>query len=156
VHAYADPKFPERAAIVLLNDQSAAQDGLLQPREISQFRLQAGAVVVKGARILRDYSEAGAVNSLIALWGFVDDTPFLTKCGHVGLVYRMHGPDAEGSRLRGGGRSSISSKGRCVCWMSTDGFNRRALYHKQRGSPLQDFRTDDDAVAYFERQMSTD
>ena len=25
-------------------------------------------------RILRDYGEAGAVNALIALWGFVDDT----------------------------------------------------------------------------------
>ena len=35
-------------------------------------------------RILRDYSDAGALNSLIALWGFVDDDTFLTKAGHVG------------------------------------------------------------------------
>ncbi|MEO7275271.1 MAG: CHAT domain-containing protein [Vicinamibacterales bacterium] len=41
-HPFADPKFPERAAIVLLNDVAAGQVGLLQPREIAQFRLQAG------------------------------------------------------------------------------------------------------------------
>jgi type IV secretion/conjugal transfer VirB4 family ATPase len=47
-------------------------------------------------RILRDYTEAGAVNAQIALWGFVDDHTFLTKAGHVGLVYRIRGTDAEG------------------------------------------------------------
>ena len=52
--------------------------------------------MVKVGRILRDYAEAGAINSLIALWGFVDDHTFLTKAGHVGVVYRMRGPDAEG------------------------------------------------------------
>jgi type IV secretion system protein VirB4 len=48
------------------------------------------------ARILRDYREAGAINAQIALWGFVDDETFLTKAGHVGLVYRLHGQDPEG------------------------------------------------------------
>ena len=47
-------------------------------------------------RILRDYAEAGAVNAQIALWGFVDDYTFLTKAGHVGVVYRIRGTDAEG------------------------------------------------------------
>ena len=55
-------------------------------------------------RILRDYSEAGAVNALIALWGFVDDDTFLTKAGHVGVVYqparaRRRGPDARPARV---------------------------------------------------------
>ncbi|MEQ1574919.1 MAG: FtsK/SpoIIIE domain-containing protein [Vicinamibacterales bacterium] len=47
-------------------------------------------------RILRDYRDAGSVNSLLALWGFVDDTTFLTKAGHVGVVYRLRGVDFEG------------------------------------------------------------
>ena len=47
-------------------------------------------------RILHDYQEAGSVNSLLALWGFVDDTTFLTKAGHVGVVYRLRGIDYEG------------------------------------------------------------
>jgi hypothetical protein len=51
---------------------------------------------VRLSRILRDYQDAGGVNELIALWGFVDDGTFLTKRGHVGLVYRVRGVDAEG------------------------------------------------------------
>ena len=47
-------------------------------------------------RILRDYEDAGSVNGLLALWGFVDDTTFLTKAGHVGVVYRLQGVDYEG------------------------------------------------------------
>ena len=47
-------------------------------------------------RILRDYEDAGSVNSLISLWGFVDDAAFLTKAGHVGIVYRLRGIDYEG------------------------------------------------------------
>lgn len=46
-------------------------------------------------RILRDYKDAGSVNSLLALWGFVDDTTFLTKAGHLGVVYRLAGVDFE-------------------------------------------------------------
>jgi type IV secretion system protein VirB4 len=51
--------------------------------------------VVRLSRILKDYREAGAVNGLIDLWGFVDETTFLTKAGAVGQVYRLHGVNAE-------------------------------------------------------------
>ena len=51
--------------------------------------------MVSVGRILRDYREAGSVNGLLALWGFVDDTIFLTKAGHVGVVYRLRGVDYE-------------------------------------------------------------
>ena len=47
-------------------------------------------------RIRRAYREAGSLNSLLSLWGFVDDHTFLTKAGHVGLVYRIAGMDHEG------------------------------------------------------------
>ncbi len=47
------------------------------------------------ARLLRDYSDAGAVNSLLAPWGFVDDETFLTKTGHLGVVYSVRGVDGE-------------------------------------------------------------
>ena len=52
--------------------------------------------MVRLGRILRDYQDAGSVNGLLALWGFVDDTTFLTKAGHVGVVYRVRGVDYEG------------------------------------------------------------
>jgi type IV secretion system protein VirB4 len=47
------------------------------------------------AHITREYREAGGVNRLLALWGFVDDGTFLTKAGHVGVAYRVKGIDAE-------------------------------------------------------------
>ena len=46
-------------------------------------------------RILRDYADAGAVNAQVTLWGFVDEHAFLTKAGHVGVVYRIRGQDTE-------------------------------------------------------------
>jgi CHAT domain-containing protein len=46
VHGYADPKFPERTALVLLGDTTSGEDGLLQPREISRLTLNAGVVVL--------------------------------------------------------------------------------------------------------------
>ena len=46
-------------------------------------------------RILRDHHDAGSVNSLMAIWGFVDDHTFITKAGHLGLVYRVSGVDYE-------------------------------------------------------------
>ena len=52
--------------------------------------------MVNVGRILRDYRDAGSVNNLLALWGFVDDSTFLTKAGHVGVVYRLRGVDYEG------------------------------------------------------------
>ena len=52
--------------------------------------------MVRLGRILRDYHDAGSVNSLLALWGFVDDTTFLTKAGH-----RRGCLPPEGRRLRG-------------------------------------------------------
>jgi type IV secretion system protein VirB4 len=52
--------------------------------------------VVRLSRILRDYNDAGGVNTLLSLWGFVDDGIFLTKAGHVGLAYRLRGIDVDG------------------------------------------------------------
>ena len=52
--------------------------------------------MVRLSRIFRDYGEAGSVNGLLALCGFVDDHTFLTKAGHVGIVYRVRGVDYEG------------------------------------------------------------
>jgi type IV secretion/conjugal transfer VirB4 family ATPase len=52
--------------------------------------------VVRVGRILRDFSDAGGVNTLLPLWGFVDGQTFLTKAGHVGLVYGLRGIDVDG------------------------------------------------------------
>src|SRR6266567_1049078 len=51
--------------------------------------------MVRLDRVLKDFRDTGALNSLIALWGFVDDTTFLTKAGAVGVLYRLDGVDFE-------------------------------------------------------------
>jgi type IV secretion system protein TrbE len=51
--------------------------------------------MVRINRILKDYREAGSVNSLLALWGFIDDHTFLTKAGHLGVAFRVRGVDYE-------------------------------------------------------------
>ena len=52
--------------------------------------------MVRLSRILRDYSDAGGVNTLVSLWGFLDGGSFLTKAGHVGIVYSLRGVDVDG------------------------------------------------------------
>jgi len=51
--------------------------------------------VLRLSRIIRDYEDAGSVNSLLAPWAFIDDETFITKAGHVGLVFRLTGVDYE-------------------------------------------------------------
>ena len=51
--------------------------------------------MVRLSRILKDYREAGTLSGMIALWGFVSDTVFLTKAGAVGVAYRLTPPDTE-------------------------------------------------------------
>jgi CHAT domain-containing protein len=46
VHGFADSTFPDRAALVLLSDQLAGEDGFLQASEIVQLRFDADLVVL--------------------------------------------------------------------------------------------------------------
>jgi hypothetical protein len=52
--------------------------------------------VVRLSRIFRDYDDAGGVNTLLAIWGFVEAGTFLTKAGHVGITYSLRGIDVDG------------------------------------------------------------
>ena len=52
--------------------------------------------MVRVSRILRDYNDAGSVNTLLAPWGFVGESTVLTKAGHVALAYRVRGIDVDG------------------------------------------------------------
>src|SRR6185312_13300888 len=67
----------------------------LRPWQASAIR-RGDRTVVRISRILRDYSDAGGVNTLLPLWAFVDGGTFLTKAGHVGVVYNLRGVDVDG------------------------------------------------------------
>ena len=47
------------------------------------------------SQIVRDYRDAGAISTLINLYGFVDDAVFLTKSGDLGVVLALRGVDYE-------------------------------------------------------------
>ncbi|MEQ1908073.1 MAG: DUF87 domain-containing protein [Vicinamibacterales bacterium] len=45
--------------------------------------------MMKLSRLLKDHADAGALNEQLAVWGFIDDTTFLTKGGAVGTALRL-------------------------------------------------------------------
>lgn len=51
--------------------------------------------MIKISRILKHYTDTGAVNELLNLYGFLDEQVFLTKSGSVGVVLRVSGIDDE-------------------------------------------------------------
>ncbi len=51
--------------------------------------------MIRIGQIAKEYLEAGAMSSLIGLFGFVDEHTFLTKSGDLGVVFRVPGVDAE-------------------------------------------------------------
>jgi CHAT domain-containing protein len=90
VHGFADSTFPDRAALVLLSDQSAGEDGFLQASEIVQLRFDADLVVLSAcdtavgalqgqegiATLSRAFLLAGARTVVSTLWQ-IDDSSSL-------------------------------------------------------------------------------
>ena len=67
VHAVIDNQFSERNALVLGDLPSSHEDGLLQVREISQFRLRAGLVILSSCVSAVGPAEGLAVYGSLAL-----------------------------------------------------------------------------------------
>ena len=51
--------------------------------------------MIRVGHITKEFLEAGAMSSLIGLFGFVDERTFLTKSGDLGVVFSVRGVDAE-------------------------------------------------------------
>ncbi len=51
--------------------------------------------MIRVGQITKESLEAGAMASLVGLFGFVDEHTFLTKSGDLGIVFRVPGVDAE-------------------------------------------------------------
>jgi type IV secretion system protein VirB4 len=64
--------------------------------------------VLKLARIIKNYQEAGALNGQVNLYGFVSDQVFLTKSGELGVILEVRGVDYE-----------------CLGGATIDGFTKR-------------------------------
>src|SRR5580658_7560865 len=94
VHGYADSTFPDRAALILLSNPSAGEDGFLQSSEIVQLRFDANLVVLSAcdtavgplqgqdgiANLSRAFLIAGARTVISTLWQIDDNSSlFLMK-----------------------------------------------------------------------------
>jgi CHAT domain-containing protein len=87
VHAIEDPRFPERAGLVLGRDADSKDDGLLQLREIANLRLNDNLVVLSACgaargkiegeegveNLVRVFLAAGARAVIASLWNADDD-----------------------------------------------------------------------------------
>jgi CHAT domain-containing protein len=86
VHAFADPKQPQRAALVFAAEKSSDEDGFLQPREIVQLPIKAELVVLSAcnttvgrslgqdgvANLARAFLASGASAVLATSWSVSD------------------------------------------------------------------------------------
>ena len=64
--------------------------------------------MLKLARIVKNYEEAGALNGQINLYGFLSDQVFLTKSGELGVILEVRGVDYE--CLDGGSIDALSKR----------------------------------------------
>jgi CHAT domain-containing protein len=85
LHAYVDPEFPDRSALVFAPEDRNADDGLLQVREIRDLRFNANLVTLSAcdtgvgpvgpegaANIVNAFIEAGAQSVVSTLWQLED------------------------------------------------------------------------------------
>lgn len=87
VHSVADPAFPDRAAVVLLSDPGASEDGFLHPPEIAHLDFNAELVILSAcdtavgplqgqegvANLSRAFLAAGARSVISTLWQIDDN-----------------------------------------------------------------------------------
>ena len=101
VHGFADSTFPDRAALVLLSDPAAGEDGFLQVSEVVQLRFDADLVVLSAcdtavgplqgqegiANLSKAFLLAGARTVVSTLWQIDDSSSlFLMKRFYANLL----------------------------------------------------------------------
>src|SRR5262249_11637450 len=67
----------------------------VRPDEVSAHPRRSRWSMLHLRRILRNYEEGGALNSMVNLFGFVGPEVFLTKTGEPGIVLELQGVDYE-------------------------------------------------------------
>lgn len=109
VHGFADPVFPDRAALVLMTDRAAGDDGFLQSSEVADLRFNADLVVLSACEtavgalegeegienLSRAFLLAGARTVISTLWQVDDDASlFLMKHFYAHLAEHQTPPYA--------------------------------------------------------------
>ena len=122
VHGIANEKHPDRAALILLSDAAAGEDGILQLSEIVQLRLNADLVVLSAcdtavgrllgeegiSNISRAFLLAGAKTVVSTLWSIDDNfSLYLMKRFYAHLT----AGETTGAALTGAKRDMLNAFG---------------------------------------------
>lgn len=146
VHAIANETRPDRAALVMLSDPSAGEDGFLQASEVVQLPLNADLVVLSAcdtavgplegqegiSTLSRAFLLAGARTVVSTLWSVDDDTTlYLMKKFYAELARHKRAPDALTAAKKAMLQAFGPTKALPYYWagFTVEGFARAPLKH---------------------------
>jgi len=112
-------------------------------------------------RILKPYTETGALNEQINLFGFIDSHAFLTKSGDVGVILEVHGVDYE--CLDGNALDTLTKRLESTFRLFDSNFrvyqylfkrNHETIPHKQYANPVVNAAIKN-RLRYFEQKADS-
>ncbi len=112
-------------------------------------------------KILKPYTETGALNEQVNLYGFVDPHAFLTKSGEVGVILQVHGVDYE--CLDGNALDTLTKRLESAFRLFDSNFrvyqylfkrNQETIPHKQYANAVVNTAIEN-RIRYFEQKADT-
>jgi len=112
-------------------------------------------------KALKPYTETGALNEQINLYGFIDPHAFLTKSGDVGVILQVHGVDYE--CLDGNSLDTLTKRLESAFRLFDSNFriyqylfkrNHETIPHKKYANPIVNTAIEN-RIRYFEKKADT-
>jgi type IV secretion system protein VirB4 len=112
-------------------------------------------------KILKSYTETGALNEQVNLYGFIDSHAFLTKSGDVGAILQVHGVDYE--CLDGNALDILTKRLESAFRIFDSDFrvyqylfkrNHETIPHKKYANPVVNAAIDN-RIRYFEQKAES-
>jgi type IV secretion system protein VirB4 len=112
-------------------------------------------------KVLKAYTETGALNEQINLYGFIDSHAFLTKSGDVGVILQVHGVDYE--CLDGNALDTLTKRLESAFRLFDTNFrvyqylfkrNHETIPHRQYGNPVVNAAIEN-RIRYFEQKADS-
>lgn len=112
-------------------------------------------------KALKPYTETGALNEQINLYGFIDPHAFLTKSGDVGVILQVHGVDYE--CLDGNSLDTLTKRLESAFRLFESNFriyqyafkrNHETIPHKKYANPIVNTAIEN-RIHYFEQKADT-
>ena len=112
-------------------------------------------------KALKPYTETGALNEQVNLYGFIDPHAFLTKSGDLGVILQVHGVDYE--CLDGNSLDALTKRLESAFRLFDSNFriyqylfkrNHETIPHKKYANPIVNTAIEN-RIRYFEQKADT-